>query len=177
MTACAGTHIAHVIAAGSISRSCDGPATEALNVYQVKEVERRMQRDRQVLTHQRRCLRHIFNKLAWILALVLSVVWCAHAQQTDDVPTQIQQLKEQYERTTRELDRTRSANGQYDSWLRKFTTALQIGAGCRFFSRPVLRLFVTYASWSNSLRGYVGGIPFRDQTSGLTFGVQTETCW
>ena len=46
-----------------------------------------------------------------------------------------------------------------------------------FFSRPVLRLFVTYASWSNGLRGFVGGVPFHDQTSGLTFGVQTETWW
>jgi len=75
------------------------------------------------------------------------------------------------------LDRTRSGNGQYDGWLRKFTIAPQIGAGRRFFSRPVLRLFVTYASWSDSLRGHVGGTPFRDQTSGLTFGVQTEAWW
>ena len=55
-------------------QTCDGPATEALNVYQAKEVEGRMQRDRQVLTHQRRCLRPALNKLASILALVLSVV-------------------------------------------------------------------------------------------------------
>jgi maltoporin len=75
------------------------------------------------------------------------------------------------------LDRTRSGNGQYEGWLRKFTFAPQIGAGRGFFSRPVLRLFVTYASWSNGLRGYVGGTPFRNQTSGLTFGVQTETWW
>jgi maltoporin len=75
------------------------------------------------------------------------------------------------------LDRTRGGNGQYDGWLRKFTIAPQIGAGRGFFSRPVLRVFVTYASWSNGLRGYVGGIPFRDQTSGITFGVQTETWW
>jgi maltoporin len=75
------------------------------------------------------------------------------------------------------LDRTKSGNGQYDGWLRKFTIAPQIGAGRKFFSRPVLRLFVTYASWSNGLRGYVGGTPFKDQTSGFTFGVQTETWW
>src|SRR4029453_11887616 len=62
-----------------------------------------MQRDRQVLTHQRRCLSTTLSKLVSILALVLSVVWCAHAQQSDDVQKQIQQLKEQYERTTREL--------------------------------------------------------------------------
>jgi maltoporin len=75
------------------------------------------------------------------------------------------------------LDRTSSGNGQYEGWLRKFTIAPQIGAGRKFFSRPVLRLFVTYASWSNGLRGFVGGIPFHDKTSGLTFGVQTETWW
>ena len=75
------------------------------------------------------------------------------------------------------LDRTRSASGQYEGWLRKFTIAPQIGAGRKFFSRPVLRVFVTYANWSNGLRGYVGGIPFKDQTSGLTFGVQTEAWW
>ena len=62
-----------------------------------------MQRDRQGLTHQRGCLRPTLKKLASILALVLSVVWCVHAQQTDDVQKQIQQLKQQYEQTTREL--------------------------------------------------------------------------
>jgi len=38
-------------------------------------------------------------------------------------------------------------------------------------------VFVTYASWSNGLRGFVGGIPFQGKTSGLSFGVQTETWW
>ena len=75
------------------------------------------------------------------------------------------------------FDRTSGANGQPEGWLRKFTIAPQIGAGRRFFSRPVLRLFMTYASWSNGLRGFVGGIPFHDTTSGFTFGVQTETWW
>ena len=75
------------------------------------------------------------------------------------------------------FDHTSSGVGQYEGWLRKFTIAPQIGAGRKFFSRPVLRLFVTYASWSNGLRGFVGGIPFHDKTSGFTFGVQTETWW
>jgi len=75
------------------------------------------------------------------------------------------------------LDHTSSGSGQYEGWLRKFTIAPQIGAGRKFFSRPVLRLFVTYASWSNGLRGFVGGVPFHDKTSGFTFGVQTETWW
>ena len=65
----------------------------------------------------------------------------------------------------------------FDGWLRKFTVAPQIGAGRKFFSRPVLRTFLTYASWSNGFKGLVGGIPFEDRTSGLTYGVQAETWW
>ena len=67
--------------------------------------------------------------------------------------------------------------GQYDGWLRKFTIAPQIGAGRTFFSRPVLRAFVTYADWSDGLKGYVGGVPFANATDGLTYGVQTEAWW
>jgi maltoporin len=71
------------------------------------------------------------------------------------------------------FDHTRSV-GQYDGWLRKITIAPQIGAGPKFFSRPVLRTFLTYANWSDGLRGYVGGVPYRNRTSGLTYGVQAE---
>jgi maltoporin len=41
----------------------------------------------------------------------------------------------------------------------------------------VLRLFMTYANWSNGFRGLVGGIPFEDRTIGLSYGVQAETWW
>ena len=75
------------------------------------------------------------------------------------------------------FDRVTASNGFYSGWLRKFTIAPQIGAGREFFSRPVLRLFVTYANWSDGLRGFVGGIPYARRTSGLTYGVQTETWW
>jgi len=75
------------------------------------------------------------------------------------------------------FDHTRSSSGQYDGWLRKFTIAPQIGAGRQFFSRPVLRAFLTYANWSDGLRGFVGGIPFQNRTNGLTYGVQAETWW
>jgi maltoporin len=73
------------------------------------------------------------------------------------------------------IDHTRSGNGEYDGWLRKFTIAPQLGAGRKFFSRPVLRAFLTYASWSPGLRGFVGGTAFQNRTSGLTYGVQAET--
>src|SRR5215468_9273125 len=75
------------------------------------------------------------------------------------------------------FDHTHSSAGLYDGWLRKFTISPQIGAGRKFFSRPVLRTFVTYANWSDGLRGFVGGIPFQNRTSGLTYGVQAETWW
>lgn len=75
------------------------------------------------------------------------------------------------------VDHTRSGSGQYEGWLRKVTIAPQIGAGRQFFSRPVLRTFATYANWSDGLRGYVGGTPFRNRQDGLTYGVQLETWW
>jgi maltoporin len=75
------------------------------------------------------------------------------------------------------FDHTDSGNGRYEGWLRKFTIAPQIGAGRKFFSRPVLRAFITYASWSDGLRGFVGGVPYLNRTNGLTYGVQTETWW
>jgi maltoporin len=74
------------------------------------------------------------------------------------------------------FDHTHS-RGQYDGWLRKFTIAPQIGAGRKFFSRPVLRAFLTYANWSDGLRSFVGGVPYQDRTSGLSYGVQAETWW
>jgi len=75
------------------------------------------------------------------------------------------------------VDHTSNSTGLYDGWLRKFTIAPQIGAGRQFFSRPVLRAFLTYASWSDGLRGFVGGVPFQNRTSGFTYGVQAETWW
>jgi maltoporin len=72
---------------------------------------------------------------------------------------------------------TQTGDRQFDGWLRKFTIAPQIGAGRQFFSRPVLRAFLTYASWSNGFRGLVGGVPFEGRTSGLTYGLQAETWW
>ncbi|PWT86779.1 MAG: hypothetical protein C5B57_00465 [Blastocatellia bacterium] len=75
------------------------------------------------------------------------------------------------------FDHTHSGTDEYEGWLRKVTIAPQIGAGRQFFSRPVLRTFVTYANWSDGLRGLVGGTPFRNRTNGFTYGVQVETWW
>jgi maltoporin len=67
--------------------------------------------------------------------------------------------------------------GSYQGWLRKCTVAPQIGSGRKFFSRPVLRTFVTYANWSEGFRGFVGGTPYLNKTNGLTYGVQAEHWW
>jgi len=75
------------------------------------------------------------------------------------------------------FDKVHSPSGQYEGWLRKFTIAPQIGAGRQFFSRPVLRAFLTYGNWSDGLRGFIGAEPFLHRTSGLTYGVQVETWW
>ena len=74
------------------------------------------------------------------------------------------------------FDHTNSP-GQFDGWLRKFTIAPQISVGRKFYSRPVLRAFLTYANWSDGFRGLVGGIPYFERTNGLTYGVQAETWW
>jgi maltoporin len=75
------------------------------------------------------------------------------------------------------FDRTTSGNGAYSGWLRKYTIAPQIGAGRLFFDRPVLRVFYTYANWSNGFRGFVGGPSYLNATQGMTYGVQMETTW
>ena len=72
---------------------------------------------------------------------------------------------------------TQSGTPYLDGWLRKFTIAPQLGAGRKFFSRPVLRAFLTYANWSDAFRGFVGGTPFLNRTNGLTYGVQGEAWW
>ena len=43
------------------------------------------------------------KRFVWIFALAFSVVLPAHAQQTDELQKQLEQLKQQYEKTTREL--------------------------------------------------------------------------
>ena len=75
------------------------------------------------------------------------------------------------------FDHTHSGDGRYDGWLSKYTLAPQLSVGRKFFSRPVLRAFVTYANWSNGLRGFVGGSAFQNATQGLTYGVQAESWW
>lgn len=59
----------------------------------------------------------------------------------------------------------------------KLTLAPQVSLGNEFFSRPVLRAFVTYATWSDGLQGEVGGPDYAGQNSGWSWGVQMESWW
>lgn len=61
--------------------------------------------------------------------------------------------------------------------LGKITLAPQVSLGDEFFSRPVLRAFMTYAMWSDGLRGEVGGPDYAGNDAGWTWGVQMESWW
>lgn len=70
-----------------------------------------------------------------------------------------------------------------DGSLVKFTIAPQITPDIGFFSRPAIRLFFTYATWSddysyNSSEGTgIGGSSYEGDTSGISYGVQVESWW
>jgi maltoporin len=61
--------------------------------------------------------------------------------------------------------------------LFKLTVAPQITPNLKFFSRPSLRTFATWAHWSDSFRGLVAPVTYGDDVHGFAFGVQLETWW
>jgi len=75
------------------------------------------------------------------------------------------------------FDYVKDPLGQYEGWLRKITFSPMITPGRDFFSRPSLRAFFTYASWSDGLRGYVAPTVYGTRTSGLSAGLQFESWW
>lgn len=60
--------------------------------------------------------------------------------------------------------------------LHKITFSPQIQLNYGFYTRPVIRPFFTYATWSEDLKGTIGGgyAPFADKTNGYTYGVSFE---
>ena len=61
--------------------------------------------------------------------------------------------------------------------LWKISFAPQLSRGGLFFSRPVIRVFVTYAKWTEGFKGQIGGTPYRNDTQGMSYGVQAEAWW
>jgi len=74
-------------------------------------------------------------------------------------------------------DWVKDDNARTDGVLYKVTLAPQVSLGGRFMSRPVIRAFVTYASWSNDFAGLIGGQDFFDANDALTAGMHMEVWW
>jgi maltoporin len=77
-------------------------------------------------------------------------------------------------------DRVEPDNGE-EQVLTKLTIAPQLSAERGFFSRPVLRLFVTWADWNRAAQeagvaGGTGGV-FGSDSEGMTYGLQAEAWW
>ena len=79
------------------------------------------------------------------------------------------------------FDRIEDDINNLNGSLSKFTTALQISADRGFFSRPVMRFFVTFADWSDDFKGLIGNTPgdapYANETQGWSIGAQAETWW
>jgi maltoporin len=75
------------------------------------------------------------------------------------------------------VDWTRDSESGISGHLYKLTLAPQVQLDGTWFSRPSIRAFVTYASWSPEFRGNVGGLDYADATEGWTYGIQMEAWW
>jgi maltoporin len=75
------------------------------------------------------------------------------------------------------MDYVRDTEQQTGDYLLKITLAPQVSLDRYFMSRPVLRLFVTYAQWGSDFRGKVGGPDYAEATHGWSGGVQMELWW
>jgi maltoporin len=80
------------------------------------------------------------------------------------------------------VDRAKDDSQTNPKWatLTKLTIAPQLSLSRGFWSRPVLRGFVTYATWNEAARNGVNANSnnvFADKKYGITYGVQAETWW
>jgi maltoporin len=80
------------------------------------------------------------------------------------------------------VDRAKDDSQADAKWatLTKLTIAPQLSLSRGFWSRPVLRGFVTYATWNEAARNGVNANSnnvFADKKYGITYGVQAETWW
>jgi maltoporin len=65
----------------------------------------------------------------------------------------------------------------YNGVLYKVTIAPTVKFNFLFFSRPEIRAYLTYAAWGDGFKGRVGGLPYQDDTAGLSAGLQAEAWW
>lgn len=75
------------------------------------------------------------------------------------------------------VDHTDSELTDISGEVYKFTIAPQITPGRGHFARPAIRMFVTYACWSDDFETFVAPTTYGNDTDGITFGVQAEAWW
>ena len=75
-----------------------------------------------------------------------------------------------------ELGHATGENGASKPTMTKLTIAPQLTLTGGFWARPVLRAFVTHATW-NADSGTVANGAFGNATSGTTYGFQAEAWW
>ncbi len=61
--------------------------------------------------------------------------------------------------------------------MRKLSAALEWADAPGYFSRPVLRAYLTHAKWSETFRGEIGGPTFGNALHGWSAGLQMESWW
>jgi maltoporin len=64
-----------------------------------------------------------------------------------------------------------------EGFLLKMTIAPQLSPLNKILSRPAIRVYFTYAIWSDDFTGLVATSSFPDQNHGLSFGIQMESWW
>jgi len=79
------------------------------------------------------------------------------------------------------FDQVENKRTSIDGSLHKGTVAMQFAFKRGYYTRPVLRLFATYAKWSDEFRGLVGtsegNDSYANSTSGWNLGLQLEAWW
>ncbi|MFH1790794.1 MAG: carbohydrate porin [Candidatus Omnitrophota bacterium] len=77
------------------------------------------------------------------------------------------------------IDYINNPRDGYNACLYKVTGGFRITPGVIFDSRPVFRLFATYARWTDGFKGnsILGGNAYTTDSQGLNFGVQCESWW
>jgi maltoporin len=75
------------------------------------------------------------------------------------------------------IDFIDSEGSDSDGDLLKLTAVVEWAPERKLFSRPVARLFITRASWSEEFVGNLGGAVYSDADHGWSTGIQLEYWW
>lgn len=74
-------------------------------------------------------------------------------------------------------DNVKNLNTDKNYSLTKLTSALEFAFEKGIWERPVVRIFYTYADWSDSSIGLVGGDYYINKNNGYNTGIQIEYWW